>query len=85
MLAMLKQDVFDHFKKASGTDTGTASKIAQALDISPAAVSKWGDIVPWFSAEQIERITNHAVRVRPELYERGRPIPQRLISLAMNQ
>jgi len=64
---MLKRDVIDHFKNAS--------QVARALNISPAAVSKWGPIVPKFSAEEVERITGGALRVRNELYVRGRPVP----------
>lgn len=64
---MLKQDVIDHFK--------SASNVARALSISPAAVGKWGEVVPWFSAQEVERITGGALKVRSELYVRGRPIP----------
>ena len=63
---MLKREAMDHFKNASN--------IARALHITPAAVWKWGEIVPWFSAKDIERITSGAVRVREELYVRGRPL-----------
>jgi DNA-binding transcriptional regulator YdaS (Cro superfamily) len=65
---MFKAEVIDHFKKPSN--------VARALGISPAAVSKWGPIVPKYSAEEIERITGRALRVRQELYVRGRPIAQ---------
>jgi DNA-binding transcriptional regulator YdaS (Cro superfamily) len=64
---MLKKDVVDHFK--------TPSNVARALDISPAAVTKWGDIVPYFSAREIERITGGALRVQDKFYLRGRPNP----------
>jgi hypothetical protein len=63
---MLKQDVIKHFK--------TASNVSRALEISPAAVSKWGPVVPKLSAEELERITGGALRVRADLYVRGRPI-----------
>lgn len=63
---MRKKDVIDHFK--------TPSNVARALNISPAAVNKWGDVVPYFSAEEIERITGGALRMQRDLYVRGRPI-----------
>lgn len=62
---MLKKDVIDHFE--------TPSNVARALGVSPAAVWKWKAIVPYFSAREIERITEGALRVRDELYVRGRP------------
>jgi transcriptional repressor of cell division inhibition gene dicB len=62
---MLKKDVIDHFE--------TASNVARALGITPAAIWKWGVIVPYFSAKELERITERALRVRDELYVRGRP------------
>lgn len=72
---MLKQDAIDHFE--------SASNVARALAISPAAVCKWGDVVPWFSAEQIERVTGGVLKVRPELYVRGKPIA--IEKIAANQ
>jgi hypothetical protein len=62
---MLKKDVLDHFK--------SASNIARAIDCSPAAVCKWGPIVPKLSAEEIQRITGGALRVQDQFYVRGRP------------
>jgi DNA-binding transcriptional regulator YdaS (Cro superfamily) len=72
---MLKKDVIDHFKRTSKVParrTGYAV-VARALGVSFAAVSKWGDIVPYFSACEIERITKGALRVKRDLYSRGRP------------
>jgi hypothetical protein len=69
---MLKKDVIDHFENASN--------VARALGISPAAVWKWGDVVPWFSAAEIELITDGVLRRDDDLYVRGRPI-----RLAANQ
>lgn len=63
---MLKQDVLNHFK--------TASNIARALEITPAAVWKWKAVIPYFSAKEVERVTGGALRVRDELYVRGRPL-----------
>lgn len=64
---MLKSEVLDHFKKSSN--------VARALNISPAAVSKWGAVVPYLSAREIERITGGALHIRDEMYVRGRPLP----------
>jgi hypothetical protein len=62
---MLKKDVIDHFE--------TPSNVARALGITPAAIWKWRAIVPYFSAKEIERLTGGALRVRDEMYVRGRP------------
>lgn len=69
---MLKKDVIDHFKKPS--------YVARALNISPAAVFKWGEVVPYFSAEAIERLTGGALKIRHEMYVRGRPVPTETLS-----
>lgn len=37
---------------------GSASGLAKALDITPGAVSQWGDRVPQLRSLQIEKITN---------------------------
>jgi hypothetical protein len=63
---MLKADVIEHFKSAAIT--------ARALNISHVAVAKWGPVVPWGSAYQIECITGGALKVRRELYLRHRPV-----------
>jgi len=42
---------------------GTQAKIAEALKISQAAVSQWGDKVPPLRQYQIERITKGELRV----------------------
>lgn len=62
---MLKKDVIDHFK--------SASNVARALEVSPAAIWKWKAIVPYFSAIEIQRITGGALRVQDKFYVRGRP------------
>lgn len=64
---MLKSDVLQHFQ--------TASDVARAIEITPAAVCKWGPVVPMFSALEIERVTEGAVKVRHDLYVRGKPLP----------
>lgn len=63
---MLKSAVIDHFKNASN--------VARALSITPAAVWKWGDVVPWFSAGDVQRITGGALKRIDGMYDsRGRP------------
>lgn len=57
---MLTETALRHFK--------TQSAIARALDISPAAVSKWGEIVPIESALALEIVTHAAVEVDRSLY-----------------
>jgi hypothetical protein len=72
---MLKKDVIDHFENASN--------VARALGLSPAAVSKWGAVVPWYSAGELERITKRALRRVDRLYARGRPIAD--VQMAANE
>lgn len=52
-ILMNKSDVIKHF--------GNATKVADALGISQAAVSQWGKKVPDLRAFQLERITNGAL------------------------
>lgn len=57
---MKKTDAIAHF--------GSATKLAKAINIAPAAVSQWGENIPMLRAYQIERITNgKLVVVEPEL------------------
>lgn len=51
---MLTQDAVQYF--------GNQSSIARALDISAAAVSKWGEIVPLESALALEILTARRLR-----------------------
>lgn len=47
---------------------GNASNLAQALGVSKAAISQWGQKVPQLRAYQIERITNGKLKAEePEL------------------
>ncbi len=84
---MLKKDVFDHFELASNVAralgvpvsqvkaSAVKSNVARILNLSHTAILKWGDVVPWFSAVELERITKRALRVDRSLYDaRGRPI-----------
>jgi hypothetical protein len=64
---MFKADVIKHF--------GSATKAAQALEISVSAVSVWGKkrgdgLVPRGSAYKIQLVTGGLLRVDPTLYPR---------------
>tara|TARA_B100001063_G_scaffold246739_1_gene287306 strand:+ start:2065 stop:2250 length:186 start_codon:yes stop_codon:yes gene_type:complete len=55
-----KIDAIAHF--------GSATKLAKAIKIAPAAISQWGENIPMLRAYQIERITNGALKAEePEL------------------
>ena len=65
--SMFKADVIRHF--------GSATKTAQALEISISAVSVWGKkrgdgLVPRGSAYKIQLVTGGLLRVDPALYPR---------------
>ena len=51
---MKTQDAIDHYD-------GSVAKLAEALDISRAAIYQWGDEVPALRAFQISMLTNGAV------------------------
>jgi DNA-binding transcriptional regulator YdaS (Cro superfamily) len=57
---MKTSDAIQHFR--------TQSAIARALGISDAAVSKWGDVVPFESATALEIVTHGALVVDRSLY-----------------
>jgi DNA-binding transcriptional regulator YdaS (Cro superfamily) len=57
---MLTQTAIEHF--------GSQAEIARQLEISTAAVAKWGDTVPEGSAYKIESITAGKIKVDPEFY-----------------
>lgn len=57
---MKKQDAVSHF--------GSQSAIARALNISKQAVHHWGEFVPPANAIVLERITDGALKYRPENY-----------------
>lgn len=60
---MRKQTVVEHF--------GSEAKVAEALEISRAAVWKWPDIVPEGSAYKLQVITNGALQVDPTCYSKA--------------
>jgi hypothetical protein len=47
---------------------GTGVEVAKILDITPAAVSKWGSIIPELQAMKLERLTNGALKYNPALH-----------------
>jgi DNA-binding transcriptional regulator YdaS (Cro superfamily) len=49
---------------------GSQAAIAAALEISRAAVSKWGDVVPEGSAYKLESLTDGELKVDRDLYRR---------------
>lgn len=59
---MRKEEAVKHF--------GTAAALAEALGITPASVSEWGDIIPEGRAYQLQVITAGSLRVDPGLYRK---------------
>ncbi|MBS5835544.1 MULTISPECIES: Cro/CI family transcriptional regulator [Neisseria] len=59
---MLKSDVLQFF----GSKTATA----QALGISPSAVTQWKEIVPEKQAYRIEKLSDGELKVNPALYQK---------------
>ena len=56
---MKKAAAIDHF--------GSQVKLAAAIGVSQAAISKWPDDVPELRAYQIERLTHGALKVNPAI------------------
>lgn len=57
---MLTQTVVDHF--------GSKTLLARALQISPASVSGWGEIIPEKQAFRLERITDGVLQYDYRMY-----------------
>ncbi|MBV1842220.1 Cro/CI family transcriptional regulator [Photobacterium ganghwense] len=55
---MLKAEVLKFF--------GGPKNTAEALGISPASVSQWGETIPLLRAYQVEQITNGALKREPD-------------------
>jgi len=63
--SMKKQKAFEFF--------GSASRVAVALGVSASAVGQWGEIVPFFSANELHLISRGKVPLEPHHYgKRGR-------------
>ena len=64
---MLKADVLKYYK--------TAVAAGKALGITHQAVLKWGAVVPWASALELQTITAGLLRRDERLYENRKPKP----------
>ena len=62
---MLKKTALEHFKN------GVA--LARAIQVSPQAVNKWGPVIPWGAALEIQRVTVGTLRRDESLYENRKP------------
>lgn len=60
---MRKVDVVHYFE--------TSVAVAQALRITPQAVSQWGEIVPEGTAYKLQALTRGALKVDAKVYEKG--------------
>ncbi|KFA58930.1 hypothetical protein A9G48_00545 [Gilliamella sp. wkB18] len=60
---MLKKIVINYFK--------SPKKVADALMISPAAVSQWGEIIPEKNAYRLQEFTNGKLKVDSSLYRKN--------------
>lgn len=60
-------------KESAITHFGNQVKIATALGITEQAVSKWGAVVPWAAALELQHYTGGILRRDETLYENRRP------------
>lgn len=58
--------------KAAIQHYGTQRALAEALGISQASVSLWGDIVPPLRQIQLERLTEGTLRASPDVFKTKR-------------
>lgn len=59
---MLKADVIKYFEQVG--------KVANTLNISHAAVSSWGEIIPKMRALEIEKITKGKLKYNEDFYNK---------------
>lgn len=59
---MFKKTVIKYYKHPK--------KIADALMISPAAVSQWGEVIPEKNAYRLQEITNGELKVDSAIYRK---------------
>lgn len=59
---MFKKTVLKYYKYPK--------KIADALMISPAAVSQWGEVIPEKNAYRLQEITNGELKVDSAIYRK---------------
>jgi hypothetical protein len=72
---MLKSAALAYFK--------SNRRLARAIDVSEVAVCHWDKVIPYFSAQEIERVTDGAVKFHRELYDRRRPLKGRRLAEAL--
>jgi transcriptional repressor of cell division inhibition gene dicB len=60
---MLKTDVVAHF--------GTQQAIADALNLSKQAISRWEEIIPQGVAYRLQIVTGGVLQVNPAVYSRA--------------
>jgi transcriptional repressor of cell division inhibition gene dicB len=60
---MQKSQVVEHYK--------TQIAVAEALGISPAAVSKWPELIPELQAVKLDRLTGSQLKYDPENYKKN--------------
>lgn len=60
---MRKSQVLEHFK--------TQIAVAEALEISSAAVSKWPELIPELQAARLERLTEGKLQYDPDQYKKS--------------
>ncbi len=65
---MHKSEAVSHF--------GSQRKLADALGISQASVSEWGELIPMGRALQIEKITRGRLKVDLSIYDRRQQAAQ---------
>ncbi len=58
---MYKNDAIKHF--------GTGVGLADALKISSASISQWGNVIPEKQALRLDRLTNGSLKYNPALYK----------------
>lgn len=64
---MYKSEVFAYFEAQGIRQAG----IAEKLDISQPAVSKWPDIIPELQAIKLNRLTDGGLPYNPDLYRKS--------------
>ena len=64
---MLKKTALAHFKNQVA--------LADAIQVSPQAVHKWGPVIPWGAALEIQRVTVGTLQRDESLYENRKPKP----------
>ena len=62
LTVMRKQDVLDYYQ--------TSARVAEALGITPQAISQWGDIIPFFSAFRLHQMTGGRLKLDVRMYGR---------------